>query len=679
MADRCPDILGTASIATRQDDLANKVNAETRREIFTSLTSDDSACRPPHVCLEIDEPASASVGIHFDVDSITGFPSDLAVAKEGVRWHPTQMPISDLQSNLHLDSRKVSYFDEAGRLHKVRRPVHQIPHYTFGRLVGFEDISLYFLFPHLYRETQQSSRLRDEDFRIWIDDILLPIIYEHYSSSHVQHYPSSFDHSRYNATARGVELRGQRINAVSREQQLVYFLPPESLPQVWQSTLVAVQQPGFRQFRDVTILLQAKNLKKGTVNETYVTSDFYFDIATEICPTKASRVASSVPRPSPRPEGEDGKEDTGADLWTTLLWKRCCLESRRSWMQQGPARDPSRKEVFYPFCILQDTGSLTVESSPRSRPRAAGILFTQDYPTGIKEPFAAGKVYPFMNKAIETLALDKSLQRTWELVGGGLSHNPTALIKSYLYTKLRYHFALQGSLKKSSGIRSEHRISGELFHALDAQFRARRRHDQPITFIPGREAPFYSFRTTDMLLGGCWQDVRFQPDPRQLDGLRRVEGLGFRRTMEEFGYAWFLDKIDWNTLTFRQPHAAHMMFNNPSIQAAYHARYGQVRDVRLDFIRMDKARQWIIEFSGVPACLDFLEKYLRQLYLCAFRKDVFRHIKSVLDPEKAEAALAGKVPLYYASIKKALKEKYRPPKLAHGNRLGVKSMDVLFS
>jgi hypothetical protein len=36
----------------------------------------------------------------------------------------------------------VSYFDEAGRLHEVRRPVHQIPHYTFGRLVGFEDISL---------------------------------------------------------------------------------------------------------------------------------------------------------------------------------------------------------------------------------------------------------------------------------------------------------------------------------------------------------------------------------------------------------------------------------------------------------------------------------------------------------------------------------------------------------
>ncbi|SPJ88701.1 related to transposase [Fusarium torulosum] len=31
--------------------------------------------------------------------------------------------------------------------------------------------------------------------------------------------------------------------------------------------------------------------------------------------------------------------------------------------------------------------------------------------------------------------------------------------------------------------------------------------------------------------------------------------------MEKYGYAWFLDKIDWNTLTFRQPHAAYSKDN----------------------------------------------------------------------------------------------------------------------
>ncbi|KAM6514394.1 hypothetical protein FALCPG4_015541 [Fusarium falciforme] len=92
-------------------------------------------------------------------------------------------------------------------------------------------------------------------------------------------------------------------------------------------------------------------------------------------------------------------------------------------------------------------------------------------------------------------------------------------------------------------------------------------------------------------VGGCWQDVRLQPDPRQPDGLRRHEGLGFQRTMDTYGYAWFLDKIDWDTLT--QPHATYMMFNNPSMQAAYHARYRQIRDMRIDFIRVGKVRQWM--------------------------------------------------------------------------------------
>jgi len=100
--------------------------------------------------------------------------------------------------------------------------------------------------------------------------------------------------------------------------------------------------------------------------------------------------------------------------------------------------------------------------------------------------------------------------------------------------------------------------------------------------------------------------------------------------MEQFGYAWFLDKVDWETMTFHQPYAQHMMFNNPSMQVAYHARYGRIRDVRVDFILVDKVRQWMKEFSTVPACQDFLEKYLRQLCLRAFRKDVFTHIQSIL-------------------------------------------------
>ncbi|GIC90381.1 uncharacterized protein Aud_006815 [Aspergillus udagawae] len=58
--------------------------------------------------------------------------------------------------------------------------------------------------------------------------------------------------------------------------------------------------------------------------------------------------------------------------------------------------------------------------------------------------------------------------------------------------------------------------------------------------------------------------------------------------------------------------------------------------------------QWMTEFSSIPTCQDYLQKYLRQLCLCAFRKDVFTQIKALLKPESATAALAGNHPALLA-------------------------------
>ncbi|GKU15871.1 unnamed protein product [Fusarium langsethiae] len=231
--------------------------------------------------------------------------------------------------------------------------------------------------------------------------------------------------------------------------------------------------------------------------------------------------------------------------------------------------------------MLRDTGSLTIETGKRSSRRAAGLLYSQFY-SSVKEVFAAGNVYPFTNTAIETLALDKKLRKTWELVGGGLSHQPAALIKAYLYTKLRCHYALLGSMQKSFGTREEHRVSKELFYAIDSRIRCRELHEQRLIIPTDDNSPYHSF-TSDTLLrwvrwninkfclgfemvysfqdphfvtweytrimlmflrclrfsytggliqkvGGCWQDVRQQPDARQPNGLRRHEGLGFKIT-----------------------------------------------------------------------------------------------------------------------------------------------------
>ncbi|KAE8849566.1 hypothetical protein PTNB29_10522 [Pyrenophora teres f. teres] len=214
----CPDILASKTMSTHGSDLASQMDAASRRQLYCGFDKDNVV--PTPICLEADDHANVAAEVTFDIDSVLGFPNSLAVAKQGVRWNSTQMTVTDLQSGLHLKTRLAHYVDGHGHAHSVRKPLHQLPHYTFGRLVGFEDISLYIFFPYLYREEQKVSRLTDGDFRTWMDQILLPVIYRHHDSSLVQHYPSSFDHGRYNSTARGVEGRSQRSDATPRQQLL---------------------------------------------------------------------------------------------------------------------------------------------------------------------------------------------------------------------------------------------------------------------------------------------------------------------------------------------------------------------------------------------------------------------------------------------------------------------------
>ena len=243
--------------------------------------------------------------------------------------------------------------------------MHLVPHYTFGRVIGFEDTSLYFLFPNLYGAEQKCSKIRDEDFQLWMDGILLPAIYQNYGSTHVQHYPSSYDHSRYNSTAWGVEALTHQLHPVAREQQLVYCLPPEPLADIWTCTLSAVEKPGFQQFRDVTILLQAKNLKiitkditwdkmvsrfeeywADSIEESHVATDLYIDIGKETCPQQSSKV---MPCNHPVAGESDAQEAAEAE---TLLYKRCCLDPYAYQMAHAFTDEVAQKQVFYPFTLV---------------------------------------------------------------------------------------------------------------------------------------------------------------------------------------------------------------------------------------------------------------------------------------------------------------------------------------
>ena len=724
-----PDVLGSGHIACHQANLAALMTTAQKRWTFSGINPAYTEEGPEHICLQEDETPCRMPRAALDIDSITGFCSSLAVAKGGLRWNFMQMPVSDLQSGLHLAKLRVYYSDSHGHRHSILVPINEAPHYTAGRLVMFEDVSVYFLFPWLYRENQQSSRLLDDDFKAWTDRVLTPAINRHHDSGQIQHYPSTFYHGKYNSTARGVEGRSRKVDTIAREQQLMHFLPPEKLHAVWETIQELVGQPGLQQFKDVTIFVHAKNLKTlirdttwvgmtarlgrywGTVvDEAYISSQLYFDLGLETYPGQDLSTADP---------------DSPAE---TLLWRRCCLESFHSWLRAGDEAAACRQTV-YPAALLQDSISMGIEPGSKSQLRADGLLYAQFY-SSVKEVFAAGNQYPFTNTAIETLALDPQLQRTWQHVGAGLSHDPVALIKAYLYAKARCYHGIEGSIGKSFGTRQEFRVAADLLAAIGHRFAALGLEEQEIAPTRG-ERPYVTHPTSTVLgfyrwninkfcagfemvysLGsrqwvtwehtrimlmflrclrfsygsgrpqeaaGCWRDIRYAPSRDSPGGSRRTEGLGFQVTMPRHGYAWFLEKVDWETMTFRAPHGQYMLFNNVSMQQAYRARYGQVRDVRDDFIRVSKIHQLMQEFRGHPQCQAFLQDILRQICLCAFRKDVFQHIKHLIKKECVEDALAGRIPLCWPSVDRALRPRCRPLCLVSGARLAVQSIEVLFT
>ena len=111
----------------------------------------------------------------------------------------------------------------------------------------------------------------------------------------------------------------------------MHFVPLDQLHAVWETIQETIEQPSLQQFKDVTILLHAKNLKtltKGStwegimtclrkylgevVDEAYMSADFYFDVGEEtcLCQTYLST------------------EDIGNSLpIEILLWKKCYLDS----------------------------------------------------------------------------------------------------------------------------------------------------------------------------------------------------------------------------------------------------------------------------------------------------------------------------------------------------------------
>ena len=152
---------------------------------------------------------------------------------------------------------------------------------------------------------------------------------------------------------------------------------------------------------------------------------------------------------------------------------------------------------------------MTIETHRSSKSRAGGLLYSQFY-SSIKEIFAAGNVYPFTNAAIETLALDPKLRKTWQHVGAGLSRRSRRIdpgVPLYQTPLPLRNLRINAKMFWHAG--GTYRVSKKLLGQIDARIQRRRLDTQRFRSAQDSNQPYYTVSTSTLLKWLRWNINKF--------------------------------------------------------------------------------------------------------------------------------------------------------------------------
>ncbi|RYP63086.1 hypothetical protein DL769_007073 [Monosporascus sp. CRB-8-3] len=116
---------------------------------------------PPRLCPEMYYDQTSDNArpflVSYDVDSICGFASSLAVARQGIRWFPAMNTAMNITANIHLGIPVPPPPGDADRRWQPA-PLHLIPHYAFGQVGGWDSMLFFIVFPRLYKHPVNHER-----------------------------------------------------------------------------------------------------------------------------------------------------------------------------------------------------------------------------------------------------------------------------------------------------------------------------------------------------------------------------------------------------------------------------------------------------------------------------------------------------------------------------------------
>jgi hypothetical protein len=484
-----PDVLGSAKLLKPID--LNGIDCQAAFEGSSPLSAPEDAAAtgdeklPRNLCLSQQHTSSKRnrpVQVLFDIDSTCCFPTNLAIARQGINWFSKAHPFLNLHADIHFGLRVPSY-SKRGILTQRYEPLHKIPHYCFGSLIGMETMLLFIFFPGLHTDSnhEHTTYLSKEDYQLFYDGVLSPAITKTIQSSNILLY--------YPATARVAGIDSAALSAeglarkeTAREQLLKHALQPQYLDTLWTLILATItENPVYDRFQGATLFMHAKNTKLESMN---VTGDL--NMAYEEWGRLWSAATNSEYYNKDRTFVDLAKQTTSEDSALpydsisddheaeVFLWKKCCLDAyaktRRILNPDGSPTKGTPKRTTYPWATIRDTIGQTLFAAPQGQECQDGLIYSQFYGL-IKTPFDTSKVYVFDNESLENLALDPGYIRSLQQEGRGITFSKGVCEFGYLHSKKRAYANLVDNQWKSYGIREEHRISLTIMEEIAQQWR----------------------------------------------------------------------------------------------------------------------------------------------------------------------------------------------------------------
>ncbi|KAK9482732.1 hypothetical protein V1527DRAFT_454772 [Lipomyces starkeyi] len=232
-----------------------------------------------------------------------------------------------------------------------------------------------------------------------VHEVLWPAAKEIVSALDRQHIPQSYEAAKKKTKALKVEMQGAALHSPSYSQALTFFcewiIPTDALAR--NLTLYSKFEERDDRIQDLAnpvLLVSGKNYKlqlRGDNPVSVIQSTF------ESC----ARVASKLPRPSNSSSDE------------VLLYLEL-IQTAKSFNRSCGKENTS----IYCNSLLNQYTDGTIEFSDESYAARWGLKYLQVYSV-VKELFDASKIFPFMSKNLDGLAMDPITMRDLYTVGGG--------------------------------------------------------------------------------------------------------------------------------------------------------------------------------------------------------------------------------------------------------------------